>query len=114
MCLFLNGNLEKLIESTNKNSYIQMTGKVFANILRLTFCYPWTKSLGKSSVNLLTWAKGQLHSAARGTKAAASEIPVIRGGVLLANDQMEFPRRPADNLWSSKSAVWTSALHLAA
>lgn len=58
MCLLLNRNLEKLIESTNKNSYIQMTGKVFANILRLTFCYPWTKSLGKSSVNLLTWAKG--------------------------------------------------------
>lgn len=86
-----------------------MTGKVFANILRLTFRYPWTKSLGKSSVNLLTWAKGYLHSAARGTKAAASEIPVIRGGVLLANDQMEFPRRPAD-----KSAVRTSALPLAA
>lgn len=29
-------------------------------------------------------------------------MPVIRGGILLANHQMEFPRRPNDNLWNSK------------
>lgn len=29
-------------------------------------------------------------------------MPVLRGGVLLAKNQMELPSRPADNLWNSK------------
>lgn len=34
-----------------------------------------------------------------------SEIPDLRGGVFLANHQMEFPIRPDDKLWNSKVYV---------
>lgn len=81
-----------------------MIGKLFTKSCCLTFHYPWTNFLGKSSVKPLTQTKEILQSPAIGTKAT-SEMPVIRGGILLANHQMEFPSRPNYNLWNSKVLV---------
>lgn len=99
-----NGNLEKLIENGNTNSYIQMVGKVFTKSCCPTFPYPWTKFLGKPQSIYWLRTKEILQSLAIGTKVA-SEMPVIRVGILLASHQMEFTSRPNNNLWNSKVFV---------
>lgn len=74
-------------------------GNSIYKILLPDFSLPLDKVSGEISVNLLT------QRVSRGAETI-SEMPVIRGGILLANCQMEFPSRPKDNLWNSESPCY--------
>lgn len=74
--------------------------KSIYKILLPDFSLPLDKVSGK----ILSRPKRFCGHFAIGTKAT-SEMPVIRGGILLASRQMEFSSRPNDNLWNSKVFV---------
>lgn len=90
-----------------------MVGKVFTNILSLTFHYPWTKSLGQSSVNLLTQAKGDLQSTATGT--ADTSLKYLPSEVVSYSPTIRWNSQTGQMtiFGTQKSVLQNNMLHLA-